>query len=101
MVLVVGTISVTHPASTTLSCTPTQKNGNGLCNKVRKSRAISMSLGNNNKIPEVGVRTGERLYLGLDFGTSGARFAIIDVAGTIKAEAKREYPLYSKEWRVI
>jgi ribulose kinase len=38
---------------------------------------------------------GERLYLGLDFGTSGARFAIIDIGGAIQAEAKRNYPLYS------
>jgi sugar (pentulose or hexulose) kinase len=37
---------------------------------------------------------GERLYLGLDFGTSGARFAIIDIGGAIQAEAKRNYPLY-------
>lgn len=48
------------------------------------------------------VRAGERLYLGLDFGTSGARFAIIDKDGIIQAEAKREYPLYlsgeSHDW---
>lgn len=56
-----------------------------------------MSLRNENN--EVSVGAGERLYLGLDFGTSGARFAIIDKDGTIQAEAKREYPLYLKEWR--
>ncbi|GFP85922.1 hypothetical protein PHJA_000736000 [Phtheirospermum japonicum] len=37
---------------------------------------------------------GERLYLGMDFGTSGARFALIDKEGNIRAEGKREYPLY-------
>ncbi|KAA8546025.1 hypothetical protein F0562_020524 [Nyssa sinensis] len=41
---------------------------------------------------------GERLYLGMDFGTSGARYALIDKEGTIFAEGKRGYPLYlSKE----
>uniref|UniRef100_A0A7N2MZP1 D-ribulose kinase n=2 Tax=Quercus lobata TaxID=97700 RepID=A0A7N2MZP1_QUELO len=43
---------------------------------------------------EVGVQVGEQLYLGLDFGTSGARFALIDKGGTIHAQGKREYPLY-------
>lgn len=42
---------------------------------------------------------GERLYLGMDFGTSGARFALIDKQGNIHAEGKREYPEYMKEWR--
>lgn len=37
---------------------------------------------------------GERLYLGMDFGTSGARFALIDKQGNIHAEGKREYPEY-------
>lgn len=55
-----------------------------------------MSVGNQkNQNSEVAsVREGERLYLGFDFGTSGARFAIIDKDGAIRAEAKREYPLY-------
>ncbi|KAL2927252.1 D-ribulose kinase, partial [Bienertia sinuspersici] len=35
----------------------------------------------------------ERLYLGMDFGTSGARYALIDKQGLIHGEAKREYPL--------
>lgn len=63
-----------------------------------------MSLGNGNtnnkKKAEASVGAGERLYLGLDFGTSGARFAIIDKAGTIQAEAKREYPLYSVSFHI-
>jgi len=51
---------------------------------------VSMSLGNQkNQNAEVA-----RLYLGFDFGTSGARFAIIDKDGAVQAEAKREYPLY-------
>ena len=119
----IGAISVTHPASTVfVSWTSIQKfgtitylydqlilvfsdasesndalnmlSGNGLFTKVRKQRAVSMSLGDNKKNPEVGFGAGERLYLGLDFGTSGARFAIIDKGGTIQAEAKREYPPY-------
>ncbi|GAB2253042.1 hypothetical protein Droror1_Dr00005889 [Drosera rotundifolia] len=44
-----------------------------------------------------GVRVGERLYLGLDFGTSGARFAVIDEGGGVRGEGKREYPVYMKE----
>lgn len=44
--------------------------------------------------PEVGLQVGERLYLGMDFGTSGARFALIDKRGTIHAEGRREYPPY-------
>lgn len=34
----------------------------------------------------------EKLYLGMDFGTSGARFTVIDDQGMIRAEGKREYP---------
>ncbi|KAL9252906.1 D-ribulose kinase-like protein [Drosera capensis] len=44
-----------------------------------------------------GVRVGGRLYLGLDFGTSGARFAVIDEGGGVRGEGKREYPVYMKE----
>ncbi|KAJ7967260.1 xylulose kinase [Quillaja saponaria] len=53
-----------------------------------------MSLGTSRGDPEVGLEVGERLYLGMDFGTSGARFAVIDRRGIIHAEAKKEYPLY-------
>lgn len=56
---------------------------------------MNMRNGNNKKRSEVSVGASERLYLGLDFGTSGARFAIVNNLGTIQAEAKRHYPLYS------
>ncbi|KAH1030686.1 hypothetical protein J1N35_042860 [Gossypium stocksii] len=46
---------------------------------------------------EMGFQASERLYLGMDFGTSGARYALIDRQGTIHAEGKREYPNYMKE----
>lgn len=36
----------------------------------------------------------KKLYLGMDFGTSGARYSLIDREGNIHAEGKREYPLY-------
>lgn len=36
----------------------------------------------------------EKLYLGMDFGTSGARYAIIDKEGIIYSEGKREYPMF-------
>ena len=42
---------------------------------------------------EFSGQVGHRLYLGMDFGTSGARFALIDKQGTIQAQGKREYPL--------
>lgn len=42
---------------------------------------------------EVIGQLGHRLYLGMDFGTSGARFALIDRQGTILAQGKREYPI--------
>ncbi|KAI4376075.1 hypothetical protein MLD38_013869 [Melastoma candidum] len=38
----------------------------------------------------------ERLCLGMDFGTSGARYALIDPLGRILSQGKRDYPtLYS------
>ncbi|XP_028765628.1 D-ribulose kinase isoform X1 [Neltuma alba] len=84
-----GTVSMTYPASAILV------SGNRLCNTTRKRRKIAMSLGSNKERPEVAVQSGDqRLYLGLDFGTSGARFAAIDEDGAIQTEAKREYPLY-------
>ncbi|KAE8819400.1 Xylulose kinase [Hordeum vulgare] len=40
-----------------------------------------------------GNENGSRpLYLGIDFGTSGARYALIDKQGAIHAEGKRTYP---------
>ncbi|KAG5386863.1 hypothetical protein IGI04_038333 [Brassica rapa subsp. trilocularis] len=39
----------------------------------------------------------EKLYLGMDFGTSGARFTVIDEQGVIRAEGKREYPPFMRE----
>jgi len=56
---------------------------------------MSLKNGDTKKLEVSSMGAGERLYLGLDFGTSGARFAIIDIGGTIQAEAKRPYPLYS------
>lgn len=45
-------------------------------------------------------QAGKRLYLGMDFGTSGARFALIDKEGAVCAEGKREYPLFKvREYR--
>ncbi|KAM7479349.1 hypothetical protein LguiA_027562 [Lonicera macranthoides] len=57
-----------------------------------------MFSGNSRTNAEVDLKVGERLYLGMDFGTSGARYALIDKEGTKLAEGKREYPLFmSKE----
>ncbi|KAB1207360.1 hypothetical protein CJ030_MR7G017456 [Morella rubra] len=66
----------------------------GSCNVVSKRRPRRMISATPKSNPEVGLQVGERLYLGMDFGTSGARFALIDKRGTIHAEGKRVYPLY-------
>ncbi|XP_051146451.1 D-ribulose kinase [Andrographis paniculata] len=60
-----------------------------------ESRITSLSAGNVNM--ELGLESEERLYLGMDFGTSGARYAVIDQEGSICAEGKREYPLLMSE----
>jgi predicted NBD/HSP70 family sugar kinase len=36
--------------------------------------------------------TSKGLYLGIDFGTSGARYALIDDQGNLCSERKRAYP---------
>uniref|UniRef100_A0A6M2E674 D-ribulose kinase n=1 Tax=Populus davidiana TaxID=266767 RepID=A0A6M2E674_9ROSI len=46
---------------------------------------------------ESDILAGERLYLGMDFGTSGARYALIDKQGIIHSEGKREYPVFMSE----
>ncbi|KAG8368189.1 hypothetical protein BUALT_Bualt15G0019300 [Buddleja alternifolia] len=46
---------------------------------------------------DVDLEVGKQLYLGMDFGTSGARYALIDKEGCIRAEGKKEYPLYMSE----
>lgn len=52
----------------------------------------TMVVGCNIENQEMGFQASERLYLGMDFGTSGARYALIDKQGTIHAEGKKEYP---------
>ncbi|KAG8080838.1 hypothetical protein GUJ93_ZPchr0007g5815 [Zizania palustris] len=37
--------------------------------------------------------TSEPLFLGIDFGTSGARYALVDKQGAIHSEGKTTYPL--------
>nr|GMC87472.1 xylulose kinase-like isoform X1 [Ipomoea batatas] len=62
-----------------------------ILDKARLRTVISM----NSKVDSVvDSQAGKRLYLGMDFGTSGARFALIDDDGNMRAEGKREYPLY-------
>lgn len=38
-----------------------------------------------------GGTDGAPLFLGIDFGTSGARYALIDKQGVIRSEGKRAY----------
>ncbi|GMH13470.1 hypothetical protein Nepgr_015311 [Nepenthes gracilis] len=66
-----------------------------VCNSVIRPSCKAMALSSSAESPEVN-NEGERLYLGLDFGTSGARYAVIDKLGTLRAEGKREYFLHKR-----
>lgn len=51
-----------------------------------------MALSGSRESSSSGEQVGKPLYLGMDFGTSGARYVLIDKQGTVHAEGKREYP---------
>ncbi|KAL8160365.1 hypothetical protein V2J09_001902 [Rumex salicifolius] len=61
------------------------------------SRSRKKAIAGAKAMAETATKKSEKLYLGMDFGTSGARFAVIDEIGTILAEAKRDYPSYMNE----
>lgn len=64
------------------------------CKKLPRRRSYSA---NCNKGDGNGVEfenEKKKLYLGMDFGTSGARYALIDHQGNTYAQGKRDYPLY-------
>ncbi|KAJ8763381.1 hypothetical protein K2173_002264 [Erythroxylum novogranatense] len=63
-------------------------------NKPRPKPALTMALAKSGDCQVTELQAGERLFLGMDFGTSGARYALIDKDGTIHSEGKREYPRY-------
>ncbi|KAK0582529.1 hypothetical protein LWI29_026622 [Acer saccharum] len=92
-------VSVHRPTFSSLFLNPLQPSQeNGHYRTVNKRRPTSMSLmGSSSKNGNGGQVSDQRLYLGMDFGTSGARFALIDKHGTIFSEAKREYPKYMSE----
>uniref|UniRef100_A0A2P2K887 D-ribulose kinase n=1 Tax=Rhizophora mucronata TaxID=61149 RepID=A0A2P2K887_RHIMU len=77
--------------SRTRVVTKTEQPHGGL-REPRSRGRVMMALGSNkfDKESDI-VRVGERLYLGMDFGTSGARYALIDKHGTIHSEGKKEY----------
>ncbi|PIA55949.1 hypothetical protein AQUCO_00700337v1 [Aquilegia coerulea] len=56
----------------------------------RNNMVVMMMVNEDNVQPKVVEK--EKLYLGMDFGTSGARYALIDKQGSIHAQGKREYP---------
>lgn len=60
----------------------------------KSSRQRTLVVGCRKENREMGFQASESLYLGMDFGTSGARYALIDKQGKIHAEGKREYPQY-------
>ncbi|KAL2254790.1 UNVERIFIED_CONTAM: D-ribulose kinase [Sesamum indicum] len=68
-----------------------------ISNALDKSERRPASLRAGKVNMDVDLEVEQRLYLGLDFGTSGARYALIDKEGKIRAEGKREYPLYMSE----
>ncbi|KAH7575007.1 hypothetical protein JRO89_XS02G0034700 [Xanthoceras sorbifolium] len=90
-------VSVHRPTFSSPFLSPRQLSQEiGHCRIVNKRRPRSMSLMGSSKNGN-GGQVSVRLYLGMDFGTSGARFALIDKHGTIYSEAKREYPKYMGE----
>ncbi|KAM6554777.1 hypothetical protein CsatB_015539 [Cannabis sativa] len=96
-------LTATHNHSTTtLRFTPKHETGSfknmGVSKLRPRFRAMSHGISSSKVDLKLGPSSvGVRLYLGMDFGTSGARFALIDKQGTIHAEGKREYPLYMSE----
>ncbi|XP_074335582.1 D-ribulose kinase isoform X2 [Apium graveolens] len=69
--------------------------GGGILRSVDNTKHIRMRPVVGSKANEnVSLVDGRRLYLGMDFGTSGARYTLIDKDGIIHAERKREYPNY-------
>ncbi len=46
------------------------------------------------------MKQNMNLYIGIDFGTSGARAVVVDVATTIKAEARYPFEL-AVDWVTI
>ncbi|KAK6136705.1 hypothetical protein DH2020_029533 [Rehmannia glutinosa] len=68
-----------------------------ISNALDKSARTITSLRAGKVNMDVDLEGGDKLYLGMDFGTSGARYAMIDKEGKIRAEGKREYPLYMNE----
>lgn len=64
------------------------------CSNLRPRTRFYCNLGRSSDFRVMAGNKGtnfEKLYLGMDFGTSGARFTVIDDQGAIKAEGKREY----------
>ncbi|KZV53360.1 hypothetical protein F511_06502 [Dorcoceras hygrometricum] len=57
-------------------------------------RSRTASVRASKDVTDADAKEEGKLYLGMDFGTSGARYALIDKNGSIQAEGKREYPLY-------
>lgn len=68
--------------------------GAGLLRSVNNTKYIRMHVVGSKANEDVSLLDGKRLYLGMDFGTSGARYTLIDKDGIIHAEQKREYPKY-------
>ncbi|KAI0499825.1 hypothetical protein KFK09_018033 [Dendrobium nobile] len=60
--------------------------------KIRRRMASRMSAKCNHEIVDSNIQKMEQLYLGIDFGTSGARYALIDKEGAVLSESKRAYP---------
>ncbi|XP_008810880.1 D-ribulose kinase isoform X2 [Phoenix dactylifera] len=63
------------------------------CISLAKSRVKMSSFEDRQDYAEGEIQGSKQLYLGMDFGTSGARYVLVDKQGTIHSERKRTYPL--------
>ncbi|PWA81888.1 xylulose kinase-1 [Artemisia annua] len=78
----------------------------GLCNNIADNSKLRSKMQYDKKEPRremrlrrseckpsssTDVEIGEKLYLGMDFGTSGPRYAIIDKQGIMHSEGKKEH----------
>ncbi|XP_071935392.1 D-ribulose kinase-like isoform X2 [Coffea arabica] len=65
-----------------------------------KSKQPMVTFRNSKRDANADFEAGKRLYLGMDFGTSGARYALIDEEGNILAEGKRDYSSFMNKEKV-
>nr|XP_010918970.2 D-ribulose kinase isoform X2 [Elaeis guineensis] len=89
-----GMLTLAHPstpcpgAHSRLGCLSSRRR----CISLAKSRVKMSSFEGSQDYADGDLQGSKQLYLGIDFGTSGARYVLIDKQGTIRSEIKRTYP---------